>query len=364
MRSPGSEGEKQGADYILGQLESFGYKAELQPFAIPIYEGISTTLKILSPGSQSFAANPMTYSPSGQIEGELVVVPNLGEPADFPPETSGRIALIERGTIPFGEKVANAQAAGAVGVILYNNRQGNFTATPRGAILVPTVTISDEDGQALRLLAAGGTVRMAMSIESVTSQGESLNVITQAKEAGECQVVVGGHMDSVPAGPGANDNASGTAVALEIARVLAAQGDTEGVCFALFGAEEAGLLGSQHYVSQLSSEERGAMLGVLNFDMLGVGEVWPMVGTESLVSLAVEKAQAIGVDAYAGELPTNVGSDHASFINAGVPGILFNCFCDPNYHTSSDRYEYVQADRLKAAGEIGLAMVEELLGGS
>ncbi|MEK7248343.1 MAG: M28 family metallopeptidase, partial [Chloroflexota bacterium] len=267
----------------------------------------------------------MTYSPSGQVEGELVVVPNLGEPSDFPSETSGRIALIERGTLPFGEKIVNAQAAGAIGVILYNNREDNFTATPRGPIPIPAVTISDDDGQALRLLAAGGTVRMAMSIESVTSQGESLNVIAQAKDAGECRVVVGGHMDSVPAGPGANDNASGTAVALEIARVLAAHGNTEGVCFALFGAEEAGLLGSQHYVSQLSGEELGAILGVLNFDMLGVGELWPMVGTESLVSLAVEKAEALGVDAYPGELPTNVGSDHASFINAGVPGILFNC---------------------------------------
>lgn len=306
----------------------------------------------------------MTYSPSGQVEGELVVVPNLGEPADFPPETSGRIALIERGTLPFGEKVANAQAAGAIGVILYNNREDNFTATPRGPIPIPAVTISDDDGQALRLLAAGGTVRMAMSIESVTSQGESLNVIAQAKDAGECQVVVGGHMDGVPAGPGANDNASGTAVALEIARVLAAHGDTEGVCFALFGAEEAGLLGSQHYVSQLSGEELGATLGVLNFDMLGVGELWPMVGTESLVSLAVEKAEGLGVDAYPGELPTNVGSDHASFINAGVPGILFNCFCDQNYHTSGDRYEYVRADRLKIAGKIGLAMVADLLDGA
>jgi aminopeptidase YwaD len=363
IRAAGTEGEKQGASYIRDQLGSYGYEAELQTFAIPIYEGISTTLKMLSPGSQSFAANPMTYSASGQVEEDVVVVPNLGEPADFSSQTSGRIALIERGTITLREKVANARDAGASGVIIFNNEPGNFTATSSTSIDIPAVTVSQEDGQALRLLVDGGAVRMAMSIDAVVNEGESLNVIAEAEDAGECRIVVGGHMDSVPAGPGANDNASGTAVALEIARVLAAHGHTDGVCFALFGAEEAGLLGSQHYVSQLSSDEFGAMLGILNFDMLGVGELWPMAGTESLVSLAIEKAEAIGVDAYAGDLPQGVGSDHASFINAGVPGILFNCFCDPNYHTAADRYEFVRADRLKVAGEIGLAMVADLLAG-
>jgi aminopeptidase YwaD len=318
---------------------------------------------MLSPGSQSFAANPMTYSASGQEEEDVVVVPNLGEPADFPLETSGRIALIERGTITLQEKVANARDAGAIGVIIFNNVPGNFRATSSTSINIPAVTISQEDGQGLRSLAEGQTVRMTLNVEAVTSQGESVNVVAQAEDAGECRVLVGGHMDSVPAGPGANDNASGTAVALEIARVLAAHGETAGVCFALFGAEEAGLLGSEYYVSQLSSERRDAMLGILNFDMLGVGDLWPMAGTESLVALAIETAEAMGVDAYAGDLPPGVGSDHASFINAGVPGILFNCFCDANYHTAADRYEFVRADRLKIAGEIGLAMVAELLAG-
>jgi len=86
-----------------------------------------------------------------------------------------------------------------------------------------------------------------------------------------------------------------------------------------------------------------------------------MAGSDSLTSLAVQKAQSIGDEAYVGSLPPNVGSDHASFVNAGIPGILFNCFCDANYHTAADRYEFVKADRLMAAGEIGLAMVADLL---
>lgn len=361
VRAPGSEGERQGAEYIRDQLESYGYVTEFQEFPIPLYEGVNTELEMISPSEAVYAANPMTFSASGTAEAELVIVPNLGEPGDFPAATSGRIAIIERGTIPLRDKAQNARDAGAVGVIIYNNVPGNFTATANQSIDIPAVTISQEDGQALRSFAEGRTVRMRLHVEAIINQGESLNVLAKMDGAGDCQVLVGGHMDSVAAGPGANDNASGTSVALEIARVLAAHGETDGVCIAFFGAEEAGLLGSEYYVSQLSAGQRAAMLGILNFDMLGVGDSWPLVGTKSLVDLAIVTAESIGVTAYDGDLPQGIGSDHAPFIRAGIPGVLFNCFCDPNYHTATDRAEFVRADRLKVAGDIGLLMLRALL---
>lgn len=360
VRAAGTDGERQGADYILGQLDSYGYHAELQPFTIPIYQGVSTSLEMLSPQQQTFAATLMTYSATGHAQGELIVVPNIGEPGDFPPDTAGRIALVKRGTLPFGDKVANAEAAGAIGVIIYNNQPGPFTATPRGPTGIPAVTISQEDGEALAALAAAGAVTMSMDVQAIVDEGESLNVTAQDGD-GDCRVLVGGHMDSVPAGPGANDNASGTGVVLEIARVLAARNETDGVCFALFGAEELGLLGSQYYVSQLTADQKAAMLGILNFDMLAVGDLWPLAGSESLVAMAVDVAKGLGVDAFPGDLPPNVGSDHASFIDAGIPGVLFNCFCDPNYHTAADRFEFVRQDRLQTAGDIGLGMIDRLL---
>jgi aminopeptidase YwaD len=361
VRAPGSEGERQGAEYIRDQLDSYGYVTEFQEFPIPLYEGVTTELQMISPQETVYAPNPMTFSASGNVEADLVIVPNLGAPGDFPASTSGRIAIIERGTIPLRDKAQNARDAGAVGVIIYNNEPGNFTATANQSIDIPAVTISQEDGQALRSFAEGRTVRMRLHVEAVINEGESLNVLAKMDAAGDCRLLVGGHMDSVPAGPGANDNASGTSVVLEIARVLAAHDDTDGVCITLFGAEEAGLLGSGYYVSQLSTAQREAMLGILNFDMLGVGDSWPMVGTKSLVDLAIDSAAAIGVQAYDGDLPQGIGSDHAPFIRAGIPGILFNCFCDPNYHTAADRAEFVKADRLRVAGDIGLVMVEALL---
>jgi len=361
VRAAGSDGERRGAEYIAQQLESFGYDVEFQKFPIPIYEGVTTKLEVL--GGDVYTSNAANFSASASAAAELVAVPGIGEPTDFPSQTAGRIALIERGSILLREKAANAEAAGAVGVIIYNNAPGNFTASGGPVVDIPTVTVSQEHGQVLRSLAASSAVQVSLSVEAVVNEGESLNVVARMPDSGQCQVVVGGHIDSVPAGPGANDNASGTAVALELARTLAAQDKTDGVCFAFFGAEEAGLQGSFHYVRQKSAEELDAMLGMLNFDMLAVGEQWPMVGSSALVSLAIEKADEIGVNAFPGDPPEGVGSDHAPFIQAGVPSILFNCFCDANYHTAADRAEFVKAERLDIAGEIGLRMVEDLLGG-
>jgi Zn-dependent M28 family amino/carboxypeptidase len=362
VRAAGTGGERAAADYIRDELASYGYDAQEQAFPIQIYQGYNTALQDVSSG-RFFNASPMTYSAAGDVTAEAVLVSGPGEPADFPPGTQGSVALIERGTLSFQDKVANAEAAGASAVVIYNNQPGEYTATLRGESSVPAITISQEDGAILRGLMAAGAVRLRVSVSANIGEGQSQNVLAEAPGGGECRVVIGGHYDSVPAGPGANDNGSGTSVVIEMARVLAARGETDGLCIALFGSEEAGLLGSQYYVSQLTEAQRGAIRGYLNFDMLGVGDEWPVVGSDALTALAVEKAAAIGVSAYAADSPPNVGSDHASFINAGIPAVLFNCFCDPNYHTAADRYEFLQPDRLKVAGQIGLMMADALLAG-
>jgi hypothetical protein len=61
------------------------------------------------------------------------------------------------------------------------------------------------------------------------------------------------------------------------------------------------------------------------------------------------------------ELPQNLGSDHFAFVQNGVPSIIFNCFCDPNYHTSEDKFDFIQEARLGQAGNIGMGMLAELV---
>jgi hypothetical protein len=190
--------------------------------------------------------------------------------------------------------------------------------------------------------------------------GESRNVIARPP-GGACRIVAGGHYDSVADGPGANDNASGTAVTIEMARAVAAGGQVDDVCFVLFGSEEIGLIGSYHYVATMTQQERDALVAMLNFDMFGVGERWPLIGSSDLVYMAGEVAESLGLRYELSSAPPNVGSDHVPFLDAGFDSIMFNCFCDANYHTSGDRPEFVRPERLAEAGALGMGLMERLL---
>jgi aminopeptidase YwaD len=98
--------------------------------------------------------------------------------------------------------------------------------------------------------------------------------------------------------------------------------------------------------------------------MLAVGEGWPLVGDTAVVNAAGEEAEKIGMLYQLGSLPAGVGSDHAPFQEAGIPAIMLNCFCDPNYHTAQDRVEFLKTERVGLAGALGVGLVERLLGGA
>ncbi|WP_432135301.1 MULTISPECIES: M28 family metallopeptidase [unclassified Streptomyces] len=140
-------------------------------------------------------------------------------------------------------------------------------------------------------------------------------------------VMAGSHLDSVTAGPGINDNGSGSAAILETALAVSRAGyqPSRHLRFGWWGAEELGLVGSRFYVNNLPSTERAKIQGYLNFDMIGSPNPGYFVYDDDP---AIEKTFK---DYFAGlGVPTEIEtegdgrSDHASFKNAGVPvGGLF-----------------------------------------
>jgi aminopeptidase YwaD len=346
---------------MQGLLASYGYDATIQPFPFETVTQFDTELVVDLPESPSFASAAMSGTATGSVEGAIVTA-GIGRASEFAAGTGGKIALIERGELTFGQKAANAEAAGAVGAIIYNNEEGPFIGQLDTDVSIPVVSMPRADGLELADLLAGRALTASLSVDIQTSQGESRNVIAEPP-GGECRIVVGGHYDSVANGPGANDNGSGTAVVIEMARALSANGQFDDVCFVLFGAEEIGLLGSNHYVSSLTEEERTGIAAMLNFDMLGVGDEWPLGGVGSIVETMAGQADALALRYRLSDLPANVGSDHASFTAIGVPAVIVNCFCDPNYHTSQDASAFVEPERLQDAGELGIATIDALLTG-
>ena len=363
VRNAASDNERRAADYIRDELASYGFDAQLQPFAIPQYVDVASDVELTAPQSRPLDANGLYPSPDGDVTAEVISA-GYGYAQEMPVGTSGKIVLVERGgDIGVYDKASNAFVAGAVGLIVYNSEPGNFNGQMAQAARIPVLAISREDGLAMIDQMASSAVTARIHLATARQDLESWNVI--AREPGKtCRIVVGGHLDSVPAGPGANDNASGTVTVLEMARVRAAANPPEDVCYVLFGAEESGLLGSGHYVSTLTDEERSNMRAMLNFDMLAVGQGWPLLGSQDMLDIAVVQAEALGLNyRLSNELPGNVGSDHANFARAGIPTLFVNCFCDNNWHTGADRVEAIEPSRIKEAGELGLAVIGALVAG-
>ncbi len=211
----------------------------------------------------------------------------------------------------------------------------------------------------LAALLARAPVNAGLIVDASRVERQATNVIA-TRSGGERQVVVGAHYDSVSAGPGANDNGSGTAVLLELARVTAGRAYPFTLRLIAFDAEESGLHGSKYYVRQLAPAGPPAILAMINLDMVGVGERMAFSGDDVLVARALEHAATAGqVGGLLNDGPGS-SSDHASFQAAGVRSVFVHRVRDPRYHTADDRPEYVLPDHLAAAGTVVLGLLDDL----
>ncbi len=229
----------------------------------------------------------MDYSGSGNVTAPVeavdLLLPSTGgstsgcEASDFSGFTSGNIALVQRGTCNFSDKALNAENAGAVGVVIFNegNTPGRtplFGGTLGGPLVsIPVVSISFTLGESLNGEITNG-LTLHLVTDTLSEMRPTVNVIADTPGGRDDRlVVVGAHLDSVPEGPGINDNGSGSAAILEVALQMAELGiqPRNMVRFAFWGAEESGLLGSAFYVSQLTPRQIKNTALNLNFDMVG-----------------------------------------------------------------------------------------------
>jgi aminopeptidase YwaD len=358
-RPAGSAAEAAAAEYLASQLASYGYRVEVQPFTIQLYEERGARITPLAADLPPIETAALLYSADGTVRGELVDA-GRGRAGDWPPGAlAGRVALVERGEVSFADKVANVAAAGAVAAIVYNHEPGGFSGSLQRRSAIPVVALDREQGLALRTRLAEGPLAVEVTVDASVLQRESRNVVATRAGTQSCAIVVGGHYDSVPTGPGANDNASGAATVVEVARVMAARPHPCTLYFVTFGAEEIGLRGSQHFVQALPETTRQTVRAMLNLDMVGVGNEWRIAGDEALVAQARAVAAALGVEARFAQA-AGASSDHESFARVDIPVLFLHRTPDPNYHSPRDLPEYVEPDALAVAGQLTLGVLERL----
>lgn len=403
-RASGTPGFDASVDYVVKKMRKAGYRVTVDPFLFDFFQQLApTVLEQTAPSATAYVEGTdfeiMDYSGSGDVTAPVtgvdLVVPigdnpagtsNSGcEAADFAGFPAGNIALLQRGTCDFAVKAANAEAAGAVAAVIFNEGQPPVDGSEdRTALLfgtlggagigIPVLGTTYALGETLATT-AGVTLHVFTSTLSETR--ETANVFAESKKGNpENVVMAGAHLDSVLAGPGINDNGSGTAALLEIAEQMAKTKTKNKVRFAWWGAEEGGLLGSIDWV--VRQADAGTLDDValyLNFDMIGSPNYVRFIydgdnsdfgepGENPPGSGAIE---AVFEQYFAGRHlatePTVVGdrSDHFGFAAFGIPvGGLFTGAeetktaeqaavfggtagepLDPCYHQACDTYRNV-----------------------
>lgn len=360
-RVAGTDNAARASEYIAQEFARAGYAIQTQAFTFESWEDRGTRVHITAPQARALDARALQYSPAGSAEAELVAVEGVGAESDFARvNVHGKIALVARGTLPFSDKARNAERAGALATIIYNNAPELFSGTLRERTTRPVLAISGRDGQMLLDALARGAVKIKIESDTVIAHKQARNVIATRRGASEETLVLGAHYDSVEVGAGANDNGSGVAVLLETARVLAQKSLKYTLVFVAFDAEELGLVGSRHYVTSLSDTERQRIVAMINFDMLGGGSGPLMLDGEGRIGkLALDAAKELGIDARSFTLGAGYSSDHASFRNVGIDAVFFMRSYDL-LHTPQDTLDQIRAEWLEEAGRVAVRVVERL----
>ncbi|MGD6796070.1 M28 family peptidase [Metabacillus indicus] len=377
-REAGTPGELTGAQYIKSQFEKYGYETELQPF--PFYETKAENVSgSLTVNRQSYTYTPHVFSGSysSEVTGQILYV-GKALAGSVPDEVKGKIALIERGDIPFFEKIQNVLNKGAIGVIMFNSIEGTnqFGQASYGQN-IPAVAITKGEGLALVEKLKTETLTSTIKVSgSGYVEKTSYNVIAKLKphknkDNGQV-VMVGAHHDSVRGGPGANDDASGVSAVLELARVMANMPTDTELRFVTFGAEEKGLLGSYHYAGTLSDQEADRIVAHFQMDMIGSKDAGGdnpaggliMYTIDGKKNLVTDLGASAGARTAAAEVIPygKLGrSDHQPFHELGIPAALFiHSPVEEWYHTPADTIDKIDKNKLQETAEIVGASVYQI----
>jgi Iap family predicted aminopeptidase len=355
-RAAGTPGDRASVEYVVRRLREAGWRVRRQPFAFPYFDERSPP-RVRAAGGRALREGEefrtMTYSGSGRVEGAVRRVGLGCRRGDFRDVREGEVAVAARGDCFFRVKARNAESAGAAALLVVDADSDEPPSATLGApgTRIPAVGLGAAAGRALGR-------RVTVQVDAVSERRRSSNVIAEtAGGPSRAVAMAGGHLDSVPAGAGINDNGSGVAALLVVADALGGRAPGARIRLAFWGAEELGLIGSRRYVRRLGPEERERVAGYLNLDM--VGSPNPKRGVYSDGDPAMERLlrRLIGPDAE----EENAGgrSDHAPFDRAGIPvGGLFTGAGRPNdpcYHRACDDLDNVDmpvlVEMARAAGE-------------
>jgi hypothetical protein len=413
-RYSGSAGYRDAAAYVADRFREIGLEplgdngTYFQRFTMPLVD-LTAMSTLTGPGGKAyrprvdFTETVGGRAGTGVAEALITAVGGAARSGglnDFAgASVRGKIALVTGPAAPnSGSAVENAYQEGAIGVLIVGGSTVRYSYLPRfQSETVPALVISED--VANQLLAVTGmtvstaqelvrarradtraaasafevatSVRVSVSLTPVHDV-EAMNVVglLRAPDPNNAQraVLVGGHLDGVgtdPDGsvfPAANDNASGPAVMIEVARALAATRTTLGhsIVFVAFAGEEEGFYGSDAYVTQMATVPGRveSLVAVLNLDVIGCCSDTLIVSNDApeLQRRVQDTATKLGI---ASRGSGSGGSDQTSFSRRRVPAVLIGA-ADYILHVYADKPSVVLEARLQKAGDVVTAVTRDL----
>lgn len=390
-RALGTAGYNMSVEYVVNALQDKGFDVQTPEFEVRLPYAEDPQLTV---NGADVVAKPLEFTigtPDQGVSGPLVPARVDDSPGCTASDydglpVQGAVVLVDRGSCQFSQKQSVAAERGAVALIVANNEDGDEMGGTLGEdtnAKIPVVSVTKDSGQRLRAAPGDTTLKLKAGVRVEKTR----NVIAQTKTGSTADVVMAGaHLDSVPEGPGINDNGSGTAAVLETALQMGPSPQVRNaVRFGFWGGEERGLKGSKNYVGSLNPDQLRDIALYLNFDMLGSPNpgYFTYDGDQSLPPNPRDPTPRVpegsaGIErnfvAYlkdqgetAQDTPFDGRSDYDGFTLAGIPsGGLFSGAeekmtreqadlwhgtadepFDPNYHKKSDTLDHID---LRALG--------------
>lgn len=389
-RFVGTEGDYQARDYIIDQFQALGLEVRLTEIEAPSFRELEPArLELPQAGIELEGLSPYLGPPTppGGIEAEIVGI-GQGEEEDLARvEVGGKLGLMREqglGYLKFwlGTIAERAAAHGALGLIVihpmpwpYRNSMeaGNSQVSRRFCdTQLPAICLSAVQGAELMYQLGRGQTQARLLVNTVIEDKKSAVVsgIKKGEGPGDERVAVLAHRDTaVP--PGANDNTSGTACMLELARVLAPRRSALGFEFISTTAEDGATLGAYLYCQEHKDELQKNLKALIDIDMVSVGGqikqvekgLWPdsdpIYATGWLMDLVDQVAEELGY--YFGRMEASWGvAESARFLEIGVPSTWFWAPDDPYYHSTQDTPDKINPNSLKSVMDVSALVMWRL----
>jgi len=351
VRTAGSPEAERAADAIAEALRAVGLEPTYQESPLLGYDADEPEVEI---DGERWGAGPCMYAhpTDGVVEGRVRWIGTSPAEGLFPPAHS------------FAVEDAAGRELARLEMSPFGGDAIPFVVGPRQIAIGPTAFISGADANRLLEL-EGATARVRVGGRFVPGRTER-NVVAVLPGASEETIVVSAHYDSVWRGPGTIDNASGVEGVRRLAERLAAgPRGARAITFCAFAAEEIGLIGARRFVSE--AKLRGTLKrirGVVNLDCIAHGErLGVYASPRELLGRAQAHAESLELtERYETVFSTTArGVDSVPFAEEGIPAATIVHFPYPEYHTTRERLELVDEQRLADAVELAAALVASQL---